>query len=74
MEIRVVHCIEVTVIFVICFIFACIVHCGATINLMQNKLDVIQQFIVSLRVYLLSIVHAQTHVFPNKSGKHVTIG
>ena len=48
-------CIEVTVIFVICFIFACIfVYCGT--NVMQNKVYVIQEFIFSSSVYLLSIV------------------
>ena len=48
-------CIEVTVIFVICFIFACIfVYCGT--NVMQNKVYAIQEFIFSSSVYLLSIV------------------
>ena len=38
--------IEVAIIFVICFIFACIVYCVVT-NVMQNKVDAIQQFVVS---------------------------
>ena len=59
--------IEVAIIFVICFIFACIVYCVIT-NVMQNKVDAIQQFVVSSSVYLLSFVHApQSQILPNKS-------
>ena len=59
--------IEVAIIFVICFIFACIVYCVVT-NVMQNKVDAIQQFVVSSSVYLLSFVHApQSQILPNKS-------
>ena len=47
-----VKCMEVTVIYVIIFIFARI-YC----SVMQNKLNVIQQFIISSNVYLLSIVN-----------------
>ena len=46
-----VKCIEVTVVVLISFIFACIVYCGS--NVMPNKVDAIQQFIVSSSVYLL---------------------
>ena len=67
--------VEVAIIFVICFIFACIVYCVVTIvycvvtNVMQNKVDTIQQFIVSSSVYVLSFVHApaQSQILPNKS-------
>ena len=55
----------VTIIFVICFIFACIVYCVVT-NVMQIKVDAIEQFIVSSSVYLLSFVHAQSQDLPNK--------
>ena len=59
--------IEVAIIFVICFIFACIVYCVVT-NVMQNKVDAIQQFVVSSSVYLLSFVHTpQSQILPNKS-------
>ena len=59
--------IEVAIIFVICFIFACIVYCVVT-NVMQNKVDAIQQFVVSSSVYLLSFLHApQSQILPNKS-------
>ena len=66
--------IEVAIVFVICFIFACIVYCVVTIvycvvtNVMQNKVDAIQQFVVSSSVYLLSFLHApQSQILPNKS-------
>ena len=54
-----VQCIEVAVIFLISLIFACIVYiCGS--NVMPNKIDAIQQFIVSSSVYLyLSLINAQ---------------
>ena len=51
----------------ICFIFACIVYCVVT-NVMQNKVDAIQQFVVSSSVYLLSFVHApQSQILPSNS-------
>ena len=61
-----VKCIEVTVMFLISFIFACIV-CGT--NVMQNKVDAIQQFIVSSSVYLslLSLIYGQSQVLSNKT-------
>ena len=58
----------VTIIFVICFIFACIVYCVVT-NVMQIKVDAIEQFIVSSSVYVhvcISFVHAQSQDLPNK--------
>ena len=54
-----VKCIEVAVIFLIIFIFACIIYCGS--NVMPNKIDAIQQFIVSSSVYL-SVIYAQLQV------------
>ena len=60
-----VKCIEVTVIFLISFIFTCIVHCGS--NVMPNKGDAIQQFIVSSSLYLLSLIYVQSQVLSNKS-------
>ena len=62
-----IKCIDVTVIFVIYFIFACIVYC-VLIIVMQNKVNAIQQYIVSSGLYLSSFVHVQPHVLPiNKS-------
>lgn len=62
-----IKCIDVTVIFVIYFIFACIVYC-VLIIVMQNKVNAIQQYIVSSSLYLSSFVHVQPHVLPiNKS-------
>ena len=60
-----VKCIEVTVIFFISFIFACIVYCGS--NIVPNKVDAIQQCIVSSSVYLLSLLYAQSQVLSNRS-------
>ena len=60
--------IEVAIIFVICFIFACIVYCVVTINVIQNKVDAIQQFVVSSTVYLLLFDHLpQSQNLRNKS-------
>ena len=56
-----VKCIEVTLlILMICSIFACIVYCVT--NVVQNKVDAIQQFIVSSSVYLLSLIYVQSQV------------
>ena len=68
-------CIEVTLVFVIGFIFARIVYCGIN-KVMQNKLNVIQlvqQLIISSSVYIyifwyvhfLSIVCSK--ILPNMS-------
>ena len=63
-------CIEVTVLLVI-FFFACIIY--RDVNVMQNKLDVIQQFIISSSVYLFCIVHAQSNVLPDKTESMLSV-
>ena len=40
---------------------------------MQNKLDVIQQFIISSSVYLFSIVHARSNVLPDKTESMLSV-
>ena len=71
------ECIEVTLLFVICFIFAWIVYCGVN-KVMQNKLDVIQlvqQLLISSSVcihnswYLHLLSNVCSQILPNKNPK-----
>ena len=53
-----------TVIYVIFFIIGCIVTDFSITNVIQNKVNTIQQFIVSSSVHLLSFVLTLAHVLP----------
>ena len=61
------HSNAVTIIFVICFIFACIVYYVVT-NVMQIKVDAIEQFIVSSSVFSFEIASHDPWHWKHKLG------